>query len=89
MQEQIGTRFGQEAHPHTCTEPCIVDAHTLLSQWCSRRADYEKFLDLETGSLWCRREKSCCLSSQRIRLKELCSFSLDVIEQAHKTEIHM
>jgi hypothetical protein len=30
---QIGTRFGHETHPYTCTDPCVVDAHTLLSQW--------------------------------------------------------
>lgn len=30
---QIGTRFGHETHPYTCTDPCVVDAHVLLSQW--------------------------------------------------------
>jgi len=29
----IGTRFGHETHPYTCTDPCVVDAHVLLSQW--------------------------------------------------------
>lgn len=30
---QIGSRFGHETHQYTCTDPCVVDAHTLLSQW--------------------------------------------------------
>jgi|SRR5580692_6111779 len=30
---QIGTRFGRETHQYACTDPCVVDAHTLLSQW--------------------------------------------------------
>lgn len=30
---EIGTRFGREAHLYTCTDPCVVDAHALLSQW--------------------------------------------------------
>lgn len=30
---QIETRFGHETHQYSCTDPCVVDAHTLLSQW--------------------------------------------------------